>query len=126
MNPDELRMILETVKDVASTAGWVGVVWVLVHYLVLIVQSVAIPVALCYGAIKVFPVALQIMKTPRVIENVWNLRGISIDDAVKQNLEVQLSRLKFTSYIHQTGADKLGKALDEYERSTGKKLSDLT
>jgi len=119
-------MILETVKDVASTAGWVGVVWVLVHYIVLIVQSIAVPVAVCYGAIKVFPIFLQIWRTPRVVEQVWNLRGISIDESVKQELESQLSRIKFSTYVHSSGVEKLRKALDAYEQSSGKKLSDIT
>lgn len=126
MNTDELRMILETVKEVASTAGWVGVVWVVVHYIVLIVQSIAVPVAVCYAVIKVAPVLLQIWKTPRVVEQVWNLRGMSIDESVKGALEDQLGRLKFSTYIHKDGAKFLREALDMYEAS-GKKLHrDLT
>lgn len=46
MDTQHLQMILDTVKSIAGTAGTVGMVWVLIHYLTMIIQILAWPMAL--------------------------------------------------------------------------------
>jgi hypothetical protein len=49
MNTEELRMILDTVKQVADTAGTAGIVWVCLHYFVQLAGIVAGPLAWALG-----------------------------------------------------------------------------
>lgn len=54
MNAEELRMVLDTIKDVAQTAGYAGSLWIVVHYLTTLVGSIVWPLAIAYGFIKAF------------------------------------------------------------------------
>jgi len=49
MDIEQLKLILETLRSVADTAGTAGIVWLCAHYFVLLVQSLAVPV--CTAAI---------------------------------------------------------------------------
>jgi hypothetical protein len=49
MNTEELKLILDTVRSVADTAGTAGIIWVLVHYLVQLAGVIAEPIAWAAG-----------------------------------------------------------------------------
>lgn len=43
MNAEELKLILDTVKSVADTAGVAGIVWICIHYATIAIGHVAVP-----------------------------------------------------------------------------------
>ena len=45
MDIEQLKLILETLRSIADTAGTAGIVWLCAHYFVLLVQAIAVPVA---------------------------------------------------------------------------------
>jgi hypothetical protein len=49
MNTEELKLILDTVRSVADTAGTAGIVWVCLHYLVQFAGLIAEPIAWAAG-----------------------------------------------------------------------------
>lgn len=51
MDAEQLRMILDTIKSVAGTAGTAGVVWICVHYLVQLLMAIAAPVCWVIGVV---------------------------------------------------------------------------
>lgn len=53
MNADELKLILDTVKSVADTAGIAGITWICIHYLTIAIGHIAVPFAWAGGLIMV-------------------------------------------------------------------------
>lgn len=45
MDHEQLKLILDTLRSIADTAGVAGIVWICVHYFVLLVQALAVPVS---------------------------------------------------------------------------------
>lgn len=61
MDAEQLRMILDTIKSVAGTAGTAGVVWICVHYLVQLLTVVATPICWAVSVIMVARYASQLI-----------------------------------------------------------------
>jgi len=53
MNTEELKLILDTVREVSQTAGIVGVFWVALHYLVQLATVLAAPIATAFAVARV-------------------------------------------------------------------------
>ncbi len=53
MNAEELRLVLDTIKDVANTAGYAGSLWIVVHYLTAIIVQIVWPIAIVIGSVKI-------------------------------------------------------------------------
>jgi hypothetical protein len=53
MSPEELKMILDTVKSVADTAGVAGITWICIHYATIAISHIAVPFAWAGGLIMV-------------------------------------------------------------------------
>ena len=122
MNTDELRMVLDAIKEIAGTAGTVGIVWVVIHYLVLLCQAVVVPVATAWVFYRVFVAGFDAWKAPKYVTKVMSLDGIAISEQVCEDLKKAIFRVRSTAYIHASGVKTLNDALDMYEAS-GKKLS---
>lgn len=45
MNAEELKLILDTVKSVADTAGVAGITWICIHYATIAIGHIAVPFA---------------------------------------------------------------------------------
>ena len=58
MSIEELRLVLETIREVSSTAGTVGMVWVFLHYATTLVAAVVWPT--CIGVVAVLVTRLFI------------------------------------------------------------------
>jgi len=51
MDAEQLRMILDTIKSVAGTAGTAGVVWICIHYFVQLIMAIAAPICWVVGVV---------------------------------------------------------------------------
>ncbi len=107
---DELKLLIEMVSNLPTLA-----VWVLVGYLV---YKVAV-LGSVYGVLRLVIVkAHDWLTRPKIVN--WELGNMCITGPTKDLLIEQLHRLRFTSYIHESGAQILRAALDEYEAKHGK------
>lgn len=120
MNTDELKLVLDTIREVAGTAGTVGIVWVLIHYLVLLAQAVMVPMLTAWVCYRVFAAGFDAWKAPKVITREFKLDNLAIREDVAEDLKRALNRIRTTSYIHDSGVKKLNAALDLYEQQEGK------
>lgn len=117
MNPEELKLVLDTIREVAGTAGTVGIVWVVIHYLVLLAQAVMVPMASAWVVYKVAAAGFNAWKAPTIISKEFKLDNLTIYEHVADDLKRALNRIRNTSYIHEDGVKKLNLALDMYEQS---------
>lgn len=112
MDIEQLKLILGTVESVANTAGIAGVLWLVMHYFVLLVSEIALPVMI---AVCVWIGSKAWMMTVKgfIVDQSANA-NVFIDDQVKANYVKQLNRIRDHrfSYIHQSDVDRLSKAID--------------
>lgn len=116
MNLEELRMVLDTIKDVATTAGYAGIVWVFLHYATLALGHIAIPIAWAVTVVLVARYASRVWTGPRVIERTVRVGDFVISDDVWLHLnKVLMSKVSTTGrFIHGSDVKKLEEALDHY------------
>lgn len=135
MNIEELKLILDTIKDVAQTAGYAGVTWIAVHYLVMLTQAVAVPICVCVMLVKITRAAtnawVQRKTEQKTVSIDATLDGMTITvDGTYRALIAQIERVRGkgltcqSSYIHSQSVVWLREAIDareELDRQKGKK-----
>lgn len=94
MDTEQLRMIMDTIKSVAGTAGTAGVVWICVHYLVQLITIVATPI--CW-AVSVVMVARY---TTQLIGSKQEVASADEQEKTKQK-QIELERVKVEAGKHQ-------------------------
>lgn len=116
MNTEELKMVLDTIKEVADTAGYVGLLWVCVHYLVQIVSVLAMPVAMAVVVVKVASHVVEYKRTPVRYERTVKVADFVINEETWALLRTQLMRISTSGvYIHRSEVSKLQQALDNID-----------
>lgn len=118
MDIEQLKLILGTVESVANTAGIAGVLWLVMHYFVLLVAEIALPVII---AVCVWIGCKAWMVTVKgfIVDQSANANTF-VNDQVKDNYVNQLNRIRDHrfSHIHQSDVDKLSKAIDHMKGET--------
>ena len=97
---DELKLLIEAVAGLPTIT-----VWILLGYLVYklcVIGSI-------YGVIRY---GIEKFVEWRSIPTVFKIAGKAINEDVAYQLEVQITRLASTTYIHSSDVVKLTKALD--------------
>lgn len=122
MNIEELKLVLDTIREVASTAGYVGIAWVLLHYLVMAISALAMPVAWAVIAVKVAQYAASVWTAPKVVERKVRVGDLVLTEDAWERFE-KVIRTKVADnkhgYVYSTDVMKLEKALDAYRESQG-------
>lgn len=118
MNIEELKLVLETIQGIASTAGWVGLAWVMLHYLTLILTAIAAPIASAWCLVRIVKYVADAYGKPKVIE-----RTVKVDDLIfgeeswtefRQFLD---NVTKGVRRIHAYDVKKLNAAWASYEKA---------
>jgi hypothetical protein len=100
---EDLKAIITLIKDLPALT-----VWVLAGYLV---YRLAV-VGSIYGVIRLAITRLfDWLQHPKTVEA--TLEGLTISSRTTEDLIVQLRRLRTSTYIHDSGVEKLRKALDD-------------
>lgn len=131
MNLEELKLILETVESVAGTAGIAGVIWLVLHYVAIMVGALAAPVAwvlACIYGIRYIKDAVASVYGTRVkleLEKEQNAGHkfdkhckMFINEDVYQQFCEQVTRIRGDSqysYIHESHVNRLRDAINLYE-----------
>ncbi len=115
MNNEELKLVLDTIREVAGTAGTVGIVWVVIHYFVMLMQAIAVPMLTAWVFWRVCVAGFDAYRTPRVVRHEFKLDNLVINSEVAEDLKRVLGRVRNSIYIHEDGVKKLNAALDMYE-----------
>lgn len=97
---DELKLLIEAVAGLPTIT-----LWVLVGYLI---YKLAV-IGSMYGVMRF---AIQKFVEWKTQPKAFKIGGKAINEEVAFELEVQISRLASTSYIHASDVIKLKKALD--------------
>lgn len=97
---DELRMLIEAVAGLPTIT-----LWVLIGYLI---YKLAI-IGSMYGVMRF---AIQKFVEWKTNPKTFKVGGRAVNEAVAYEIEVQISRLVSTSYIHSSDVLKLKQALD--------------
>lgn len=128
MNIEELKLILETIKEVAQTAGYAGIAWVVIHYFTLLAQAVMVPICVCIMLVKVARIGgtawAERKKQAATISIDATLDGMCItQDGTHRSLIAQLDRLRGkgtnigSNYIHHQSVLWLREAIDAREEA---------
>lgn len=126
MNIEELKLILETIKEVAQTAGYAGIAWVVIHYMTLLAQAVMVPICVCIMLVKIARISATALadrkKQSQTIAIDATIDGMCITrDGAHRALIAQLDRLRGkgtgieSSYIHGRSVVWLREAIDARE-----------
>lgn len=116
MNTEELKLVLDTIREVAGTAGTVGMAWVVIHYLVMLAQAVVVPFAIVWCLYKVALAGFNAWRSPKVIRKEVSLGNIVLNEEVEDDVKRLLYRVRSGSiYVHAADVRKLHAALDLYE-----------
>ena len=97
---DELKLLIEAVAGLPTITVWILLGYLL--YKLCVLGSV-------YGVIRY---AIEKFVEWRSVPKIFKIAGNAINEDVAYQLEVQISRLVSTSYIHSSDVIKLKKALD--------------
>ena len=107
---DELKLLIEMVKDLPTLAVWVLVGFL--AYKITVIGSV-------YGVIRLLIVkGHDWAMRPRTVEFTFGAKAI--DETTADALRVQIARIGSTNYIHMCDVQKLREALDVELRSSDK------
>lgn len=83
MTTEEFQMLMDTIKQVAGTAGTAGIVWMCLHYLVQLASIVIAPFAWC---VAVIVLARQAVKA------VTEIRKQPSADQLERTKQVQIEQ----------------------------------
>ena len=95
MDTEQLRMIMDTIKSVAGTAGTAGVVWICVHYLVQLITVVAAPICWAVSVVMVARYASTLIGS--------RVQTASADEIEKtKQKQIELEKAKVEMLKHET------------------------
>jgi hypothetical protein len=117
MNIEELKLVLETIQSVAETAGWVGVVWVCIHYLVALASAIVWPVVVAVLGVVAARKLVEWKRTPQTVERVVKVGAFTINEETWTELKrVLLTKVSTTGvHVHASDVRRMEAALDAYK-----------
>ena len=120
MDNAQLKMILDTIAGIAGTAGWVGIGWAILHYLTLMLQALAIPVALAWATVKIAAHITHSIQHKTITRNV-RINDVFINEEAWNELKEIVTSVSAinSNYIHMSDV----KTIKEYVK-LGKEVVD--
>jgi hypothetical protein len=102
MDHEQLKLILDTLRSIADTAGVAGIVWICVHYFVLLVQALAVPVSVA----AIFIVGLR--QAAKVYAAKQEKLSLDMAERTKQaELAIVKSRVDLDAEVAKTESAKV-------------------
>lgn len=105
MDAEQLRLILDTIKSVAGTAGTAGVVWICVHYLVQLITVIASPVCWAVSIVMVARYASQFFGARQ-----QSASGDEIEKTKQKHIELEKAKVEVCKHENTVQLRKIAQA----------------
>jgi hypothetical protein len=104
MDAEQLRMILDTIKSVAGTAGTAGVVWICIHYFVQLIMAIASPVCWVIGVVMTARYASSFFGT-----RVQTASADEIEKTKQKQIDLEKAKVEATKHEATVQLRKIAK-----------------